>query len=191
MESMEFYMQKTFLNRNRAAVLAIGRLLLSLLLLCCESTPAADKFKPFKLKTLDGTTKTLQDFANKATLVAFYYPTCAYCNLALPEVLKIYDRYKDQGLSYVIINVKPQENKLIAGWQEKYNIIVPVLIGASQDSLIDDYHLTMTPTHYLLGIKGEVLLRQNGYNRGDEKTIEAKIQESLNVGSESAIPAKQ
>jgi peroxiredoxin len=191
MESMEFYMQKTFLNGNRAAVLAIGRLLLILLLLCCESTPAADKFKPFKLKTLDGTTKTLQDFANKATLVAFYYPTCAYCNLALPEVLKIYDKYKDQGLSYVIINVKPQENKLIAGWQEKYNIIVPVLIGASQDSLIDDYHLTLTPTHHLLGIKGEVLLRQNGYNRGDEKTIEAKIQESLNVGPESANPAKQ
>jgi hypothetical protein len=56
---------------------------------------------------------------------------------------------------------------------------------------MDDYHLTMTPTHYLLGKKGEVLLHQNGYNRGDEKTIEAKIAEALNLELESATPAKQ
>jgi len=157
-------------------------------LLLCVSVQAAEKFKAFKLKTLDGNTKTLQEVSNKATLIGFYYPTCAYCNLALPEVQKIYEKYKDQGLSWVIINVKPEENKLIAGWQDKYNITVPILIGASQDSLMDDYHLSMTPTHYLLGRKGEVLLRQNGYNRGDEKAIDAKIAETLSAGVDQTSP---
>ena len=157
-------------------------------LLLCVSVQAAEKFKAFKLKTLDGNTKTLQEVSNKATLIGFYYPTCAYCNLALPEVQKIYEKYKDQGLSWVIINVKPEENKLIAGWQDKYNITVPILIGASQDSLMDDYHLSMTPTHYLLGKKGEVLLRQNGYNRGDEKAIDAKIAETLSAGVDQTSP---
>jgi peroxiredoxin len=184
-------MQIIYRKKIRAAALALNCLLLTSLLLGCESAPAAEKFKPFKLRTLDGTTKTLQDFANKATLIAFYYPSCAYCNLALPEILKIYNKYKDQGLSWVIINVKTEENKLIAGWQEKNNITAPILIGASQDSLMDDYHLTMTPTHYLLGKKGEVLLHQSGYNRGDEKTIEEKIAEALNVGLESATSGKQ
>lgn len=187
MKGMGSYMQILFSAENRAAALALCCALMVSLLLYCASAPAAEKFKPFKLKTLDGTTKTLQDFANKATLVAFYYPTCAYCNLALPEVLKIYDKYKDQGLSMVIINVKPEETRLIPGWQEKYHFTVPVLIGASQDSLMDDYHLTMTPTHYLLGKKGEVLFHQSGYNRGDEKTLEAKIAETLNVALDSAI----
>jgi len=134
--------------------------------------------------------KNLQDFSNKTTLVAFYYPTCAYCNLAIPEVLKIYDKFKDQGLSFVIINIKPEENKLIPGWQEKYHFAIPVLIGASQDSFMDDYGLTITPTHILLGNKGEVLLRQNGYNRGDEKAIEAKIAETLSLKPDLAIPGK-
>ena len=174
-------MKNALIENNRPAILVLCCLVLASCLLAASASPV-DKFKPFKLKTTDGTTTTLQDFANKVTLVAFYYPTCAYCNLALPEVLRIYDKYKDQGLSWVIINVKPDENKLLAGWQEKYHITVPVLIGASQDSLMDDYHLTMTPTHYLLGKKGEVLLHQNGYNRGDEKAIEAKITEALNVG---------
>ena len=178
------------LNKNRTTALAICCLLLASLLLQCQNAPAAEKFKPFKLKTLDGTKKTLQDFANKAVLVGFYYPTCAYCNLAAPEVQKIYDKYKDQGLSVVIINIKPEENKLIPDWQAKYHSTIPVLIGASQESLMDDYNLTITPTHCLLGAKGEVLLRQNGYNRGDEKTIEMKIAEALNIVLDPAIPAK-
>jgi len=183
-------MQKTFLNRNRTAALAICCLFLVSALLRCESAPAAEKFKSFKLKTLDGTKKTLQDFSNKATLVAFYYPTCAYCNVAIPEVVKIYDKYKDQGLSMVIINVKPEEDKLIPGWQEKYHFTIPVLIGASQDSLMDDYNLTRTPTHILLGSKGEVLLRQNGFDRGDEKAIETKIAEALKIELSPAIQGK-
>jgi thiol-disulfide isomerase/thioredoxin len=187
---MEFYMQKISINKFRVGVLAVCCLILSSLLLCSERAPAAEKFKSFKLKSLDGTKKTLQDFSNKATLVGFYYPTCAYCNLAIPEVVKIYEKYKDQGLSIVIINVKQEEVKLIAGWQGKYHFTIPVLIGASQDSLMDDYDLTITPTHILLGNKGEVLLRQNGYNRGDENTIEAKIAEALKIALDPAIKEK-
>ena len=186
---MGLYMQLVFF-RNRTAALAICCLLLASLLLQCQNAPAAEKFKPFKLKTLDGTKKTLQDFANKVVLVGFYYPTCAYCNLAAPEVQKIFDKYKDQGLSVVIINVVPEEIKLIPGWQEKHHFAIPVLIGASKEDLMDDYNLTITPTHYLLGTKGEVLLRQNGYNRGDEKILEQKIAEALNIALDPAIPAK-
>ena len=140
-----------------------------------------DKFKPFKLKTLDGTQKTLQDFQNKATLVEFFYPRCPYCNVALPEIQKIYDKYKDRGLSVVWINVLPEENKLIAKWQEEHHFTVPVLIGASQESLQRDYRLIATPTSYLLGEKGEVLLYQSEYKSGDEKVLEAKIAEALNI----------
>jgi thiol-disulfide isomerase/thioredoxin len=187
---VEKFMQIAFQKNIRIFAFASSCLLLILMLLPSQSAPAAEKFKPFKLKTLDGTKKTLQDFANKTTLVAFYYPTCAYCNLALPEILKISERYKDPGLSIVIINIKPEENKLIAGWQEKYHFTIPVLIGASQDSLMDDYNLTITPTHILLGSKGEVLFRQNGYSRGDEKALDTKIAEALNIKPNSTPPEK-
>ena len=54
-------------------------------------------------------------------------------------------------------------------------------MGASQDSLQRDYRLKATPTHYLLGEKGEVLLYQNGYKPGDEKALERNIAEALNI----------
>ena len=138
-----------------------------------------DSFKPFNLKTLDGKKKTLKDYANKATLVNFFYPRCPYCNVELPEVQKIYDKYKDKGLTVVWINILPEEVNLIPGWQAAKDLNVPVLIGASQDSLMRDYRVNSTPTTYLLGDKGQVLFYEAGYQPGDEKTIEAKIVDAL------------
>jgi len=69
----------------------------------------------------------------------------------------------------------------VAGWQIKRHLTVPVLVGASQDSLERDYRVTATPTNVLLGEKGEVLFRKSGYKVGDEKSLEARIAQALNI----------
>ena len=176
-------MLNRLLNRRnvRAMVWGLGCLLAVAILLPQGNAKDPVKFKPFKLKTLDGTKKTLADYTNKVTLVGFFFPQCQFCKISLPEVQKIYDKYKDQGLSVVWINVVPQEKKLIPNWMAEFKITAPVLVGASQASLMRDYDLKATPTHYLLGEKGEVLLYQNGYRPGDEKILEAKIVEALKI----------
>jgi thiol-disulfide isomerase/thioredoxin len=139
----------------------------------------ADNFKPFRLKTLDGESKTLEDVSGKATLVSFFFPSCKYCNAALPAVQKLADRYKDQGLAAVWINVLPEEDKKIAEWQAKNQFRVLTLRGASQASLQRDYKLKVTPTHYLLDASGKVLFTHAGYTAGDEKELEARIRKAL------------
>ena len=141
----------------------------------------SDIFKPFSLKTLDGQKKTLKDFSNKVTLVSFFFPRCPYCNVELPQIQKIYDKYKDRGLSAVWVNILPEETNLIAGWQVAKNLTVPVLVGGSQESLQRDYQVNSTPTTYLLDETGRILFREDGYKPGDEKTLEARIEAVLNV----------
>ncbi len=175
------FMQKTFRMGSRATIWCLCGLLLASVVIVQASPKNDDKFKPFKLKTLDGTPKTLQDFTNKATVVSFFYPRCPCCAAALPQIQKIYDKYKDKGLSAVWINVLPEENKLIPKWQDENHFTIPILIGASQDSLQRNYRLTTTPTEYLLGPNGEVLFYQSGYKAGDEKVLESKIEEALNI----------
>jgi len=109
-------------------------LLFIFLLASSNQTQAASKFKSFKLESLDGTTRTLDDFKNKATLIAFFFPTCTYCNQAFPETVRIYEKYKDQGLSMVWINIVEDEVDLIPDWQAKHQYQVPVLIGASRNT---------------------------------------------------------
>jgi thiol-disulfide isomerase/thioredoxin len=153
------------------------------------ATPAKepDSFKPFNLRTLDGKKKTLKDVSGKVTVVNFFYPRCPYCQLELPEMQKLYDNYKDKGLSVVWINILPEEVSLIAGWQFAKNFTVPVLIGGSQAALQKDYQVEATPTTYVLGEKGEVLFYEGGYTPGDERKVEAKIAAALGIANPISI----
>jgi thiol-disulfide isomerase/thioredoxin len=165
----------------RHCSLVVLAVLLGLAAWLTPSAGAADQFKPFKLKTPEGASKTLQDFSNKAVLISFFFPTCVYCNAEFPEVQKIYDKYKEEGLSAVWINLVPDENKLIADWLAKHQYTIPVLIGASQVSLQRDYKLKMTPTHYLLDSEGKVVYTRAGYKQGDEKEMEEQIRMALGL----------
>jgi thiol-disulfide isomerase/thioredoxin len=153
-------------------------LLLSLVVLVSTSALAAESFRAFKLKSLDGVEQKLSDVLGaKATLVVFFFPSCPYCNAAFPHVQKLYDSYKAQGLSMVWINVLPEEQKLIAAWREQHGYTVPVLLGSR--STPNDYKVMMTPTHYLLDARGQVLSKKAGFTAGDEQLLEAEIRKAL------------
>lgn len=120
---------------------------------------------------------SLSDVLGKVTPVVFFFPTCPYCNAAFPDIQKVHDRYKHQGLSTVWINIVPQEERLIPEWRSKHGYTVPMLIGGR--SVQNDYKLMMTPTHYLLDTQGNVISRLAGYRRGDEKELEREMQQAL------------
>jgi cytochrome oxidase Cu insertion factor (SCO1/SenC/PrrC family) len=169
----------TLLGRHgvlRGGGRALGAFVVALAL-ATPAPAAAAKLRSFKLKTLDGVEKTLPDVLGKATLVVFFFPTCPYCNAAFPHVQKLYDKYRDRGLSMVWINVLPDEQKLIAAWRETHGYTVPVLLGTR--STPNDYKVRMTPTHYLLDGRGEILSKQDGFSPGDETRLEQQIQKAL------------
>lgn len=140
---------------------------------------AKDNFKSFSLKTTDGSKKSLKDFLGTATLVTFFFPTCKYCNEEFPYLQELYDRYREKGLNAVAINILEEETPLVPGWQQEHKYTIPVLLGMRLDKAQKDYRVDMTPTHYLLGPKGEVILKQDGYKPGDEKALEETIQKTI------------
>jgi peroxiredoxin len=143
-----------------------------------EERPApADSFKPFRFKSLEGTRVALTDILGKATLVVFFFPTCQYCSIALPEIQKLHDTYKASGLAVVWINVVPEQDRLLQSWRSEHGYTVPILLGGTAAQR--DYSLTMTPTHYLLDSTGRVLSRAGGFKHGDEKDLELRIKNAL------------
>lgn len=166
--------------RERSSKLVCSVLLVTVVAVgLTERTWAADSFKPFTLKTLEGELTTLTDVLGKATIVVFFFPTCMFCNAAFPQMQKLHDTYKDQGLSMVWINVLPEEDRLIGDWRNRHGYAVPILLGGP--SVQNDYKLTTTPTHYLLNSRGKVVSRRTGYKPGDEKALEREIQQVLSV----------
>ena len=162
-------------NRRTAGRALVGLLLVAMLV--APGAVAADSFRPFRLKALDGAETSLSDVLGKATLVVFFFPTCIYCNAAFPSIQRLHDTYKDQGLSMVWINVLPEEERLIPDWRMKHGYTVPVLLGGR--SVQRDYQLTMTPTYYLLDSRANVLSRHAGYKPGDESDLVREIRQTL------------
>lgn len=142
-----------------------------------DRSTAAETFKSFKLKTVDGTERTLADFTNRATLVVFFHPTCQYCIAALPKIENVTATYKDRGLSVVWINVLPEENRLLKEWQAEHRLTAPILAATS--SVQRNYRLTMTPTHYLIDSRATVLWKHAGYKEGDEAALEVEVVKAL------------
>ena len=181
---MNSRISQTCVNRHRAGRMQqlISCCIVAMFLIWLSPVHATEKFRSIKLKTLDGTTRTLDDYRGKATLVAFFFPTCTYCNQALPETLKIYNKYKDQGLKMVWINIVPEEVKKIPDWEAQHHYEdVPVLVGASQRKLQRIYKIEMTPEHLLLDHDGDILYRQRGYHEGNEKALEDQVKQALNL----------
>jgi cytochrome oxidase Cu insertion factor (SCO1/SenC/PrrC family) len=141
--------------------------------------------KPFKLKTLDGAPKTLPNVLGKATLLVFFYPTCPFCNVAAPEIQRLYDTYKAQGLSVFYINTSPNEETLVPGWLDEHHYTVPVLLGARLADVQRDYDVESTPTHYLLDARGAVLSKHSGYQAGDAVALEQEIKKALTTAGSS------
>ena len=158
----------------------VSATILVVVLAFASPAAAADKLKPFKLKTLEGVEQSLAQVSGaKATLVVFFFPTCPYCNAEFPFVQQWYDTYKAHGLNVVWINVVPDEQKLIRDWQKQHGYTVPVLLG--KDSTPGDYKVRTTPTQYLLDASGEIVLRKDAYYAGDEKMLEQEIRKTLGL----------
>jgi hypothetical protein len=157
------------------------RALVALALAVCLPLAAADRFKPFQLKTPEGAVRTFDDVRQgaKAVLVGFFFPSCRFCNAALAEIEAIYGRYKDQGLAAVWINILPEEGRKISGWLARTGSTIPVLTGKSQAALQRDYGVRMTPTHCLVNGEGEVLFRLDGHRKGDGARLEEAIRAAL------------
>jgi thiol-disulfide isomerase/thioredoxin len=137
------------------------------------------EFEPFELTDLEGQNRKSSEFQDRVTLVSFFFPTCSACNEELPFFQQFYDKYQDQGLNVVAINVIPEQDGMVPAWRDNNGFTFPILIGASTDILIKNYRLTSTPLNFLLDVQGKVIFRQEGYAPGSETRIESLIREAL------------
>jgi len=139
-------------------------------------------FKPFKLKTIDGETRTLADVrGSRATLVVFFYPKCPYCNAEAPAIQKLAETYGARGLSVVYVNILPEQDKLVRGWQADHGSTFPALVGLNAQSVEKDYQVAATPTHYLLDAAGRILSLHSGFQLGDEKALEEDVKVAIGL----------
>jgi peroxiredoxin len=164
--------------RTRLLVIGLaGVLLIGLSAWRLYFGPAAPKSAAplnFTLKDMNGHDVRLADFKGKPLIVNFWATWCGPCLLETPELIELYEKYREQGLTIVGISVDdtPAEVQKFAA---AYKVTYPLLIGRDREDVATAFGLgDGIPVSVLIRYDGTVLTRAEGINT--KAWFEAQIQ---------------
>jgi len=104
----------------------------------------------------------------------------------LPEMDKLYKKYKEQGFTFLAISEDDQRTQAKVRpmvRQRKYSF--PVLLDPNR-RVGELYAVRNYPTSYLVSSDGTIVSTSIGYRKGDEKKIEKEIVEQIKAFQEKA-----
>jgi len=124
-----------------------------------EGEPAPN----FQLPTLEGKTRNLSDFLGKTVLLNFWATWCPPCQAEIPLMQKFYEKYKDQGVEIVAVNLTGFDYGLekVKNFVEAHNLSFPILVD--EDGSVGNLYNTIgIPTSYFIDSKGVIVKKVVG-----------------------------
>lgn len=117
--------------------------------------PAEGNLAPdFELETLDGGSLRLSDLRGKGVVVNLWATWCAPCRKEMPQFVAAYDRYKEQGLEILAVNVQ-ESPSIIRPFTDDFGVDFPVLLDR-RGSVSDEYRMLGLPSTYFIDRDGVV-----------------------------------
>ena len=102
-------MKGVSINKMKKYLLMIMAITAAMALTITACTPACPeiggKAPDFTLETVDGENLSLSDFRGKAIIINFWSTRCGPCVIEMPHIQTVYDRWSDQGLVVLAINI--------------------------------------------------------------------------------------
>lgn len=137
---------------------------------------AVGQFAPsIEYKDATGNTVSLANFKGKYVLLDFWASWCKPCRMENPNVVKMYNKYKDKGFEILSISLDQDENawkKAIEADGLIWNHVSD--LNYSQQTLATNYNVQAIPMTYLLDKEGKIIAKNL---RG--KALEDKLAELL------------
>lgn len=158
--------------------------ILTLMALFVYFSAAGQKVRNFQLKDLDNTTRSLTDLkGSNLTLIDFWATWCKPCTKAIPQLIKIYDDYKDKGIQIIGISCDgPRSISKVGPISHALKIKYPVLKDVNS-GVFNDLHLQVLPTLIMLDSNGKIVWEHEGYLPGYGNMVKSAIEKHLDSGS--------
>jgi peroxiredoxin len=137
------------------------------------TTPAPD----FTLRSLGGPNLRLKEQRGKVVLLNFWATWCGPCREEMPQLNKLYEKYRPSGFNLLGINVD-EDSRNAAGIADKLGLKFPVLLDADKQ-VSKMYELSAMPSTVLVDRDGRVRYLNRGYRSGTELEYDQQIRALL------------
>jgi len=164
-----------------------------LALLVASPVPAADIAPDFNLRSPEGKRVHLKSLLEEGPVLLDFWATwCKPCIKAMPKLQEIYDQYSERGLTVVGVNEDgPRGQSKVKPFLRARKLTFPIALDPD-GGLMKRMRVTALPTTLLVDRDGEVVFRQTGFTKGQEKQLIEAIEAVLPpVESESEGSASE
>ncbi|MER7798209.1 TlpA disulfide reductase family protein [Microbacterium sp. NPDC096154] len=152
-----------------------------------DSIPVAERGEPvvWQGTTEYGEPLSSEDVAGDVVVVNFWYAECGPCIVEAPDLEKVWQEYRDQGVSFVGVNISNQADTARA-FAEDNDITYPSVIDVDDASVklafASATPVSATPTTLVLDREGRVAARIIGQLEG-ASILSTLVRETLEEGA--------
>lgn len=146
-----------------------------------STTLTSGRAQDFTARDVQGRTVRLSDYLGKQVIVLdFGASWCQPCIAEIVHLVRMYERHRERGLVVLTIAMDaPDTVAEVPAWSRRQNITYPVLLD--EDSKIASIYnpKKSAPLTVLIDRKGDIVYVHEGYNPGDEATLEQRVTKVL------------
>ncbi len=131
----------------------------------------------FTLRTLGGPNMRLAEQRGRVVMINFWATWCGPCRQEMPQLSRIYDKYRGSGFVLMGVNVD-DDVRNATEVAAKLAVSFPVLLDTDK-AVSKLYDLTTMPSTVLVDRDGKVRFLHRGYLAGYEDTYDKQVRELL------------
>ena len=124
-------------------------------------TEPAGELPEILLKDLSGREVSLSSYRGKVLLVDFWATWCGPCEAAIPHLMKLQERYRDQGVTVLGIALDVGGAKVVTPYVEERKVNYPILLGDESTARAFG-GIPGVPTSFIIDRSGRIVHRYVG-----------------------------
>ena len=119
----------------------------------------------FSLNLLSGGNRSLSSYEGQLVILNFWATWCPPCVMEMPSMETLYQRFKDQGLEILAVNVGESTNTA-KDFIDQHGFTYPIMMD-SNFSVASQYGIQYFPTTFIVDRSGMVINMSIGFKQWD------------------------
>ena len=133
----------------------------------------------FKLAQLDGNPVSLSGLRGRVVILEFWATWCGPCRFSLPSLNTIYKRYRDQGVTVLLINQGEPIDRVRRWVGRRFE--APILLD-QEHGIAQLYMISGIPQLFVIDQSGRIVYVHSGYQGGLERSLSLILDRMLDYG---------